>query len=75
MTDHRTIWGSRVRAAREEQGISRTQLAAKAGLSYGTITSIEQGIRGAGDEVRLRLAAALQADVNELFSYPTGSAA
>ena len=70
MDDLRNVWGRRIAAARKEAGITQYDLARAAALSPSTISAIEQGQRGCGDAVRVRIAVALGANVNELFAYP-----
>ncbi len=70
-----TIWGRRVAEARHIQGWYRPELASRAGLSLSAVIKIETGIRLPSDASRLALAAALNADPNDLFAYPTETAA
>jgi len=63
------IWGDGVRARRQEQGLTQTELATKAKVSQASISRLELGSRQISDTARLRIAAALGADPYELFPY------
>ena len=57
-------------AVRKRRGISAAELARKAGVSRQTIYAIEAGTYVPNTEVTLRLARALEAGVEDLFSLP-----
>lgn len=63
-----TTFGSRVRSLREAAGLTRDELARKAGLTYAAIYSIETG-RSKQPEFATReaIAAALDMPLNELW--------
>ena len=60
-------FGERMRARREELGISRTQLALRLGISPSAIGNYETGVSFPKEEVMLRLFDCLQTDPNFLF--------
>lgn len=60
----KNVIGDRIRAAREEMGLSQAQLAKELGYDSATAVSlIEQGKRKAKTEVLRRAAGALQRDI------------
>ena len=67
-------FGERMRARREELGLSRTLLARRLGVSASAIGNYETGISFPKEEVMLRLFDCLQTDPNYLFqdSFSTG---
>src|SRR5688572_26843207 len=64
----------RVRSAREALGLSQAQLAAAARLSRQSIGAIEAGRAVPAVDVALRIAAALQRSVEQLFAAPAAAA-
>ena len=60
-------FGERMRARREELGLSRTLLARRLGVSASAIGNYETGISFPKEEVMLRLFDCLQTDPNFLF--------
>ena len=62
-------WGTGVRALRNIKGLTQVQLAAKAGVSQSKISELESGSRRISDAVRVRIAAALDAQPHLLFPY------
>lgn len=70
MDSLKTTWGQRVREARQAAGLTQRTLAIRLGCAQQTLSAIENGERLPGDDLRLRLAAALGKDPNELFRYP-----
>lgn len=63
-------WGARLRKARQDRGISLSQLARKAEVEQGNLSRIERGLVNSGEDARARLAAALEVGVEEIWSYP-----
>lgn len=61
-------FGRRVRARREELGISQERLAELAGLHRNYVGSVERGERNVALRNILRLAVALKADPGELVA-------
>ena len=59
---------NRLRVARAERDLSQEELARAAGVSRQTISSIETGMYGPSALLAFRLARALGARVDELFS-------
>jgi transcriptional regulator with XRE-family HTH domain len=68
------IWGLNIRIAREQQGLSREQLAEMVGVSLATVSRWEAGKLGIRDSHKLRLADALDRDVRQLFPLARGGA-
>lgn len=63
-------WGTRVRRRRAEVGMTQTELAAAVRTAGGNISRIERGEYVPSDEVRIKIAEALQVQVSDLFPYP-----
>lgn len=68
--DLRVIWGMRLRQARRERGLTQLQLARRAITSQQRVSQIERARSLPGDELKVRLARALDQDPNELFALP-----
>jgi len=68
-------FGDRMRARREELGMSRAQLAALLGVTLSAVGNYEKSISFPREEIILRLFDCLQTDPNTLFqdSFHTGS--
>lgn len=74
--DLNVLWGKRLKDLRTGLGLSQMALAAKAGIDSGYYTRIENGQmgrRGVGDDVKMRLAAALFIRVERIWEYPDTS--
>ena len=67
--------GERLRAARHRQGLSLGKLSRLAEIDQGNLSRIERGIVNAGDDARIRLAAALDCRVEDIWVYPDTRAA
>lgn len=59
--------GGRVRALRDERGLSREELAVKAGVSYWTVVGAEQGRRGMQVSTVRKIAEALDVPLSEIL--------
>jgi transcriptional regulator with XRE-family HTH domain len=68
-------FAGRLRELREAKGLSRQQLAEKAGLKVGGIRDLEQGRRLPGWETVLALAEALSVTPNAFTEPPAGKPA
>lgn len=69
----RIAWGQRLRDLREEQGLSIGEMARRVGTDKAWYSRIEKGdigARGPGDEMKMRIAAALGVRVEDIWSYP-----
>ncbi len=64
-------WGDKCTLVRETHGISRKDLADKAGVDHSTIWKIEQGELAPSDHMKCLLASALNMPVDRLFPMPT----
>lgn len=60
-------WGKRVAQARRRSGLTQKQLGTRAGVTQQTISSIERGKGMPRDDLKLRIARALEVDPAELF--------
>lgn len=60
-------WGKRVVQARRRAGLTQKQLGTRAGVTQQTISSIERGKGMPRDDLKLRIARALEVDPGELF--------
>lgn len=63
-------WGGAIRKLRQEHGWSLFQLGARADTDPGLLSRIERGLVRPGDERRMRIAAALDVRVEDIWSYP-----
>lgn len=70
VTTLRAEWGIRVRAAREERGLTVSKLAHLADVDQGNLSRVERGVQGVSDEMRMRISKALGIEVADLFIYP-----
>ena len=64
-------WGERIRERRG--AMTQTELARKIGRTQGLVSKIELGSVGVSDELKLRIARALDCQVGELFGWPYGA--
>lgn len=64
------LWGKRLRTARRAGGLTQVELAARLGITQGQISEWEHGDRAPSDEMKLRLADALDRHVGEIFGWP-----
>lgn len=62
-------WGKRVKRARQAKDITAVAFAAEVGISRTQVHRIESGQQAPSDALRIRIAEALGADPNEIFSY------
>lgn len=69
-TGLRAEWGAKIRAARQERGLTVSKLARLADVDQGNLSRVERGVQGVSDDMRMRIAAALGVEVSELFAYP-----
>lgn len=65
-------WGVGVRALRELRDWTQTDLAEAASVPQSTVSRIETGSRQISDEVRVKVAKALNVDPHKLFPYVEG---
>jgi DNA-binding XRE family transcriptional regulator len=66
------IWGERVKATREDRKRTQMWLARQVGVDQKTISRIEKGRYTITPTVMIRIATALDADLNKLFGFPAG---
>ena len=73
-SERKRLWGENVAAARRTLGLSQPKLAAAAGCTQQTISSIERGEYAPRDGLKVRLAEALRQDVRQLFPLTRSAA-
>ena len=59
--------GNRIREAREARGLTQAELAGLVGVSRKTVNTVENGVFVPSTVIALKLAAALECRVEELF--------
>jgi len=69
MENHKTLMGRRIRYLRNIQQLTQEQLGQKAGLSYKYVGAIERGEKNAPIETLMKIAAALNVELHELFIF------
>lgn len=67
-------WGKRIRRIRREKELTVTAVAKDADITRQYLNAIERGQYAPSVKVRLRIAEAISADPNELFSYDLADA-
>jgi len=73
----RAEWGHRLQERREQAGLSIGEIARKVGTdksAYRRIELGEVGSRGTGDDLKMRIAAALACRVEDIWTYPARAA-
>jgi len=70
VTEARPTWGLGVRTIRGVRGLTQAELASRAHTTQARISEVENGRRNIADELRVRIARALEVDPYELFPYP-----
>lgn len=63
-------WGGLVRDRRKFLGLSQAALAERCEISQTSVSRIEKGQVVARDRTKVRISAALRANVTDLFPYP-----
>lgn len=69
----RIMWGRRLEEIRRRRGLSQMEVATRAGTDKGYYRRIERGqvgARGPSDDMRMRIAAALDVQVVDIWIYP-----
>jgi DNA-binding XRE family transcriptional regulator len=66
-------WGQKLREVRTQREISVLELSRSAEVSPNYIYMLENGKNGASDELRMKLAKALDVQVEDIWSYPVAS--
>ncbi len=59
--------GAKIKKLRKQQDLLQVELADKAGISYGYVSSIEQGLRYPSLKVLQKLARVLKTDIKNLL--------
>lgn len=62
-------WGRRIRRIRREHELTVTRVAQEVGITRRYLHAIERGQYAPSEQVRARIAEAIGADPNEVFSY------
>lgn len=70
MANLRRLFGNRIREFRKANKLSQQGLAAKAGLHYTYVDSVERGESNISFDNIVKIADALEIPVNELFAFP-----
>lgn len=68
-TDLATAWGRRIRRIRREKELTVTEVAEQVGITREYLHHIEAGRYQLADDKRLKLAAALGVNPDDIFSY------
>lgn len=74
--DLRAEWGRRLQERREKAGLSIGAMARKVDVdksAYRRIELGEVGSRGTGDDLKMRIATALDCRVEDIWAYPVGA--
>lgn len=71
--DLNVTWGHRLKSAREKRGLSAAELSRRAEITSQYVYMLEAGRYSPSDEVRVRIAAALEVQVEDIWSYPVAS--
>lgn len=66
-------WGRKLREVRKQRKVSVLKLSREAEVSPQYVYMLEQGRYSASDEVRLKIASALEVQVEDIWSYPVAS--
>ena len=61
-----TEFGRRVRARREQLGLSQMAVAERAGVHFTYVSDVERGVRNPSLNTMVKVAAALETDLNKL---------
>lgn len=69
LEDLRRAWGTNVRTARTDAGLTQQSLAVMCNVQTSTVSRIEAGKWSPGDILRMQLAAALGTSVSKLFPH------
>lgn len=69
-TDLNTTWGHRLKSVRAQRGMSALELSRRAEITSQYVYMLEAGRYSPSDEVRVRIAAALEVQVEDIWSYP-----
>jgi transcriptional regulator with XRE-family HTH domain len=71
--DYRASFGRRIRARREELGLSQEQLAERAGLHWTFVSGVERGVRNPGLNTIGKIAVALGWTLSQTVEDVAGS--
>lgn len=69
LTEMHAEWGRRIRRLRRDKELTVTAVAQAAGITRAYLHRIENGEQSPSDDVRLRIASALDVEPGELFNY------
>lgn len=70
MQDLHEAWGEEIARSLKDMDMSARELARRCGVSPSTICRIISGKRNADDELKFKIAGALEMRMDLLFSYP-----
>ena len=71
MANLRRLFGNRIREFRKAKKLSQQGLAARAGLHYTYVGSVERGESNISFDNIVKIADALEIPIKELFTFPT----
>lgn len=66
----RTLWGQRIRTARQAVGMTQVQLAGALKVTQQLVSAWEHGLMAPRDDRRAAVARVLGVPVDQLFAYP-----
>lgn len=72
-TDLAVTWGERLQAVRDQKKVSVRDLATQVGVTTQYIYLLQSGTNTPSDDLRVKLAAALEVKVEDIWSYPEAS--
>ena len=72
-TDLAVTWGQRLQAVRDQKDVSVRDLATQVGVTTQYIYLLQTGAHTPSDELRMKIAAALEVRVEDIWSYPEAS--
>ena len=64
------LWGERITTRRKELGLTQQRLGELCGIGQASISKVERGRLRPSDDLKWKLAAALQLSLDQLFAYP-----
>ena len=69
-TDLAVTWGERLQAVRDAKKVSVRELATRVGVSTQYVYLLQSGVNTPSDDLRVKIAAALDVRVEDIWSYP-----
>lgn len=72
-TDLAVTWGGRLQRVRDEKQVSVRELATRVGVSTQYVYLLQSGVNTPSDDLRVKIATALDVRVEDIWSYPEAS--